>query len=678
MIAWKQVVKLINQFADEHIQINKFGAGSVDEISTFATKDEKYPILYIVPSPTVDYEEYVTLTFDCYCLDRLLKSRENYNTIINDTSLILSDLTKWLEEQVDVNFAGSINPLNNVLVDYTAGNTVTVSIDIEKVALCEIPLNPIPVPPTPTCDPVTLEVNGEEFTTIDPGETFDLPVLDGFNGNPVGENILGQWVVIPEDAEVTVNGISLAPFAPPVVKDITVKDYRDGNEITLSSISPNNADEAGLFVPNVDSFINDTPLIENVPGETKQINLIDESGDPYTGFTINEIDAETVNVEIDLPVCEGINSATPMKSGVTTSYFENDDGWDQDGRLVDWWNLEYDNYFGHRKRFTGIYGGYQDETDDLYYDKDGVLSTEAIEFPSAIIFDWGQWYRTNEVFTFFHTISASLDGFTPSTDTLTDWIANEPYQDADTFFNDWKTINIPQGVSITNWGGKSYFGYPPINQPVTNNNSKVHTKNIRADLNNFNYAFSDTNSNINRLNLVSSSDTSSTILWRLTTMAEVLALNTPDAGLEWNNYTRGTYSNNNRNVVLTEEIAEGDQVSVITTKPTTEVKFKLQNDFPTRVIVSGFEFGEFAFETFFTTEIYRFSGNLIYSVSGGIAYTIPYSLGEEVILRTIKTTTEIYVNGVLEETRGEVLLNGSRYIGVVGDIGSEVIDIYSE
>lgn len=43
--------------------------------------------------------------------------------------------------------------------------------------------------------------------------------------------------------------------------------------------------------------------------------------------------------------------------------------------------LKYFNLWAHKFRFTGINGGYFDEADGLYYDKDGNLSDLATEFP---------------------------------------------------------------------------------------------------------------------------------------------------------------------------------------------------------------------------------------------------------------------------------------------------------
>jgi len=45
------------------------------------------------------------------------------------------------------------------------------------------------------------------------------------------------------------------------------------------------------------------------------------------------------------------------------------------------------NTFGHKFRFTGTGGGYQDPADNLYYDKDGVLSDRATEFPDELKID---------------------------------------------------------------------------------------------------------------------------------------------------------------------------------------------------------------------------------------------------------------------------------------------------
>jgi len=49
------------------------------------------------------------------------------------------------------------------------------------------------------------------------------------------------------------------------------------------------------------------------------------------------------------------------------------------------------NYFNNNKRFTGTTGGYQSELDNLYYDANGVATTDVLAFPDSIVLDWSAY-----------------------------------------------------------------------------------------------------------------------------------------------------------------------------------------------------------------------------------------------------------------------------------------------
>lgn len=83
--------------------------------------------------------------------------------------------------------------------------------------------------------------------------------------------------------------------------------------------------------------------------------------------------------------------ATLMKTGQTTSYRTGDDGDLEEGRATDFFTLATNNPFGHNQRFTGVTGGYYDQTLSGYYDSSGVATTYALAFPEDILIDWSTY-----------------------------------------------------------------------------------------------------------------------------------------------------------------------------------------------------------------------------------------------------------------------------------------------
>lgn len=102
----------------------------------------------------------------------------------------------------------------------------------------------------------------------------------------------------------------------------------------------------------------------------------------------------------------GTNSAALMKTGQVTSYRTGDDGDIQAGRDVDFFNLDFVNFFGHSKRFTGITGGYNDssaipnvlDTRDV----NGNSTSLSLAFPEGIMLDWSTFdSSTGEVLGYY-------------------------------------------------------------------------------------------------------------------------------------------------------------------------------------------------------------------------------------------------------------------------------------
>ena len=49
MTSYQALINEITTFYDNHIQVKKVGSDFKEQMFNFATKDEKYPIVYIVP-----------------------------------------------------------------------------------------------------------------------------------------------------------------------------------------------------------------------------------------------------------------------------------------------------------------------------------------------------------------------------------------------------------------------------------------------------------------------------------------------------------------------------------------------------------------------------------------------------------------------------------------------------
>ena len=145
MISYQSLINKIITFYDNHLQVKKVGSDFKEQLPNFATKDEKYPIVFICPIDATPGENGFTtdIQLEIYCFDIIQKDRANINTILSDCHLILNDLYVWFTDgsdySVDIMTPPSMSPLNNDLLDYAAGWVMTVTCTIGNYSDCQVP-----------------------------------------------------------------------------------------------------------------------------------------------------------------------------------------------------------------------------------------------------------------------------------------------------------------------------------------------------------------------------------------------------------------------------------------------------------------------------------------------------------------------------------------------------------
>ena len=143
MISYQSIVDKIIAFYDNHLQVKKVGSDFKEQMVNFATKDEKYPLVYVVPTGVTPYENVTIFNLELYCFDIIQMDRANITTILSDTQQILQDL--YLEftfsDDYDFDIDGQpvFIPLNNDLLDYAAGWQMNLSVVIPSWTNCPIP-----------------------------------------------------------------------------------------------------------------------------------------------------------------------------------------------------------------------------------------------------------------------------------------------------------------------------------------------------------------------------------------------------------------------------------------------------------------------------------------------------------------------------------------------------------
>jgi len=144
MISLQATIDKIETFYRSHMQVMKVSNDFRDQMNNFATNNEEYPIVFIVPISVTNTENTNIFTFDIYCFDIIQKDRANITTILSDTHQILMDLFNYFtfsnDRSMDVSGTPSFTALNNDLLDYAAGYVMTIALEVDNWTDCQVPL----------------------------------------------------------------------------------------------------------------------------------------------------------------------------------------------------------------------------------------------------------------------------------------------------------------------------------------------------------------------------------------------------------------------------------------------------------------------------------------------------------------------------------------------------------
>jgi len=144
MTSYQALINHIEAFYNNHLQVKKVGSDFTEQLPNFATKDEKYPLVFIAPvfaNPTTNTN---TMSLEIYCFDIIQKDRANITVILSDCHQILVDLVNQFTFSTDYSFdilgTPSLTPLNNQLLDYAAGWLMTLDVEMSNWTDCQVPL----------------------------------------------------------------------------------------------------------------------------------------------------------------------------------------------------------------------------------------------------------------------------------------------------------------------------------------------------------------------------------------------------------------------------------------------------------------------------------------------------------------------------------------------------------
>lgn len=124
-ISYNQLIDYIENFSDNHLQLQRFGEGFRADINVISTEENNFPILYVEPLSHTMQDWVQRYRIRIYCLDLLQQDKSNRRDILSDCIQILNDLYKYIKNDSQNNFdvtnIPTSLPVQNISIEGVGG-----------------------------------------------------------------------------------------------------------------------------------------------------------------------------------------------------------------------------------------------------------------------------------------------------------------------------------------------------------------------------------------------------------------------------------------------------------------------------------------------------------------------------------------------------------------------------
>ena len=271
MYTLNQILSLIENEANAHLQVKQFGQGDVWEINP---KELDYLVLWAIEEGVVLNERTLTYNIRLLAMDRVLTGEENEQEVMSDTIQVLLDFVAYFRQlhttDLSIQTSVSFEPFTERFDDKVSGHACVLSItqpyDYNK---CQIPQTTNTIPPTVDgitlydfcnqatldrltlvqiacleaafglpCVDATVENSDASYSaTVASGSTLVLPNInftdsDGITTSvPSVQNIVATPIPPCADATVELNGVEMTTIQSGDTENISIRQSSGATEV---------------------------------------------------------------------------------------------------------------------------------------------------------------------------------------------------------------------------------------------------------------------------------------------------------------------------------------------------------------------------------------------------------------------------------------------------------------
>ena len=269
MTSYITLLDKLEAWCNAHKAKPRFYGEFREQMPNLSTGDEKYPLIFVVPSQAQNLYDTNTFTLDVYCVDIIQKDRTNINTIVSDCHLILTDLYGYYfdgrDADIDVLERPIQLPVNNFDLDYVAGWKSTMVFEVNGYCADAIPIDPI-TPNGATCEDATVTNSDVSYSaSVASGATLAVPDSSVTVNNVSAGSVVSvktidiQLDVTPDTVAVVGNTITIA--TPDCAQDVFIKGIFAAGNDTMETLTID-ADTAGTYTLQTDDGASGTITLD--------------------------------------------------------------------------------------------------------------------------------------------------------------------------------------------------------------------------------------------------------------------------------------------------------------------------------------------------------------------------------------------------------------------------------
>lgn len=148
-INYNNLISILSGFTSNHLQLQRFGFGTLPELEREIANSGKFPMLWVnLVNVTYPTDNQKSFNFNILVFDVLDSDESNERDIHNDSILALEDLIKFLwyssSNLFRLNFGSQLNiqPFTEKFTEVVAGATLSIQIevDFDGQNSCSIPM----------------------------------------------------------------------------------------------------------------------------------------------------------------------------------------------------------------------------------------------------------------------------------------------------------------------------------------------------------------------------------------------------------------------------------------------------------------------------------------------------------------------------------------------------------